>query len=92
MILIGPSTGIAPFIGILEERKVNLLYFGCRHKDKDYIMKEFLEEQQAKGNVKLRMAFSREQEKKFYVQDLLNEDGKEIAKLVGKNNAYIMVC
>lgn len=92
LILIGPGTGLAPFIGFVEEKKNILLYFGCRHKDKDYIMKDLLEDSKAKGIIKLRTAFSRDQEKKIYVQDLLKEDGDEIAQWVTEKNATIMVC
>jgi len=51
VILIGPGTGVAPFIGFLAHREELLksnpgdkygpvwLFFGCRAKDKDYLYK-----------------------------------------------------
>lgn len=51
--MIGPGTGIAPFIGFLQDREVHkkngrqvgdiILYFGCRKKAEDYIYQEQLE-------------------------------------------------
>ena len=50
LIMIGPGTGIVPFIGFLETFMATApysnktsLYFGCRSESKDFIYKEFLE-------------------------------------------------
>jgi len=50
IICVGPGTGVVPFIGFLQERKLQdkalgpcHLYFGCRDRDTDYIYREFLE-------------------------------------------------
>ena len=46
VIMVGPGTGVAPFIAFCEEReKLGLkshasLYFGCRRHDSDYIFRE----------------------------------------------------
>ena len=49
IVMIGPGTGVAPFIGFLQHREKqqetrengsigkSWLFFGCRHPDKDYI-------------------------------------------------------
>lgn len=55
VIMIGPGTGVAPFIGFLEHRRSQhwngtvaavgkvWLIFGCRHPDLDFIYKSELE-------------------------------------------------
>lgn len=40
----------------------------------------------------LRVAFSRESSQKVYVQDLLQEDGKELIDFVLKGDAFIYIC
>ena len=47
IIMIGPGTGVAPFIGFLDHRACLLktgvslgpawLFFGCRHKERDFL-------------------------------------------------------
>lgn len=50
LILIAAGTGLAPFMGFLQERSVQkdaapcVVYYGCRHPDQDYIYKEELAE------------------------------------------------
>ncbi|XP_060594774.1 NADPH oxidoreductase A-like [Ruditapes philippinarum] len=98
IILIGPGTGIAPFIAFIQEREMEAssaatwLYFGCRHKDKDYLYKSQLEKWNLDGTIRLSVAFSRDQDQKIYVQDLLQRDAEEIWRLINKENASIFVC
>lgn len=50
IIMIGPGTGLAPFRGFIQERDLakkedkqlgdTILYFGCRHKEQDFLYKE----------------------------------------------------
>ncbi|KAF2360617.1 NADPH-cytochrome P450 reductase [Trinorchestia longiramus] len=102
VVMIGPGTGIAPFRGFLQERELafkrdgsigkTLLYFGCRHKDQDYIYQEELEQYEASGLVTLRVAFSRDQPQKVYVQHLLAQDATLFWDLVGKQKGHVYVC
>ncbi|XP_066292774.1 NADPH oxidoreductase A-like isoform X2 [Branchiostoma lanceolatum] len=97
IIMIGPGTGIAPFLAFIQERIAtgasgdNLLYFGCRHRDKDFLYKSELETWSKNGSLRLRVAFSRDQDKKVYVQDLLRKDTKNIWRHL-RNGAHIYVC
>ncbi|XP_063381963.1 methionine synthase reductase [Cydia fagiglandana] len=103
LLLIATGTGIAPFIGFLEERELMKpgnskmgevwLFFGCRDPNLDYLYQEELE--QCEDNLtltKLVTAFSRIQsEEARYVQDALNENGKDVARLI-EQGASVFVC
>ena len=69
------------------------LFFGCRKKNCDYIYREELEKAHSEGFLKyLYIAFSREQEKKVYVQDLMEENKEQILDFIFSNNASIYIC
>ena len=97
IIMIGPGTGIAPFKAFLQERIAmnpstrNWLFFGERNRSCDYYYQEFLEELNSNNNLDIDLAFSRDQEKKIYVQDLIQEKGEKFFKWI-QNNATIYVC
>ncbi|KAJ1979242.1 hypothetical protein H4R34_002910 [Dimargaris verticillata] len=74
MILIGPGTGVAPFIGFLQHRDCQRqavpgaspkvgetwLFYGCRHPDKDYLFRDELTYYQQQGVLsQLHVCFSR---------------------------------
>ena len=148
MILIGPGTGVAPFIGFLKHREAQLsamdstnvakevsegtwrggfdfeeedlsvsrqdakglvmgadfrgdqrlgdiaLYYGCRHKDHDWLYKSEMESLNKSGVVRhLNVAFSRDSSaSKSYVQDKLRNDEESICKMVLQNEATIYIC
>ena len=105
MLLIGPGTGVAPFRGFLQERQQQLqdhkaevgtvcLYFGCRHRDQDFLYQHDLEELERKSSVlsKLRVAFSREQQEKVYVQHLMQQDAQEVYELLQLPTVHVYVC
>jgi len=84
IIMVGPGTGLAPFRGFIQERSYRskkgetlgdaVLFFGCRHPDKDYLYREELEEYSSKGIIThLSLAFSRETDEKVYVQHKMME-------------------
>ncbi|XP_005094471.1 methionine synthase reductase [Aplysia californica] len=74
LILIGPGTGVAPFIGFLEERRHQLklqpegstygetwLFYGCRHQKKDFLFRDELHQFEADGTLsRLCVTFSRD--------------------------------
>ncbi|KAA0701679.1 NADPH--cytochrome P450 reductase [Triplophysa tibetana] len=103
VIMIGPGTGIAPFMGFIQERAwlkeqakdvgETVLFYGCRYKKEDFIYQEELEEfEKNKVLTELNVAFSRDQEQKVYVQHLLKNHKEAIWRLVHTDNAHIYVC
>jgi NADPH-ferrihemoprotein reductase len=102
IIMIGPGTGLAPFRGFIQERAFlkeegkavgdTILYFGCRKKAEDFIYQQELEQFVEKGVLKMHVAYSRDQEKKVYVQNLLQERAGEVWRLIGTENAHLYVC
>jgi NADPH-ferrihemoprotein reductase len=68
------------------------LYFGCRHKDEDYIYKQELQEfTNTKALASLHCAFSRDQEERVYVQHLLQKNKDEVYRMI-KDNGRIYIC
>lgn len=86
LLMVGPGTGIVPFIAFAEERE-NLkakgeniaeghLFFGCRDKDNDFIYRDYLAAMvDTKVLSSLSLAFSRPKDgsSKQYVQDVLKQ-------------------
>ncbi|KAM7189705.1 hypothetical protein V8F20_010045 [Naviculisporaceae sp. PSN 640] len=103
IILIGPGTGVAPMRGFVRERikqaengeavGKTILFFGCRKRTEDFLYeKEWEEAKEALGDkFELVTAFSRESNKKVYVQHRLKERAKEVNELLEKK-AYFYVC
>ncbi|XP_056329063.1 P450 (cytochrome) oxidoreductase b isoform X2 [Danio aesculapii] len=103
IIMIGPGTGIAPFVGFIQERGwlkeqgkevgETVLYFGCRHKNEDFLYQEELAQFEKTGVLTtLNVAFSRDQAEKVYVQHLLKNNKEAVWKLVHTDNAHIYIC
>ncbi|XP_069695846.1 methionine synthase reductase-like isoform X3 [Periplaneta americana] len=108
LILIGPGTGVAPFIGFLqhrlEEKQRNnevvigdiWLFFGCRYKDKDFLYRLELENYFAEGILtRLFLSFSRDKRKGVepkYVQDNIRLHSKEFVHQIFEKNSTIYVC
>ena len=98
IIMIGPGTGVAPFLSFIQERKYlksdgkNWLIFGAQTKKNDFIYEDqisnFVEEKILNN---LDTAFSRDQDKKIYVQDKIYERGNEFFQWL-QNDAIIYVC
>lgn len=96
IIMVGPGLGIAPFISFIEERFMlpssssNHLYFGCRYEKADFYFKDDLSEYSEHNQLKMSVAFSRHEPKR-YVQDLLLEDGALIRDLIQSEGAIFYV-
>jgi sulfite reductase (NADPH) flavoprotein alpha-component len=98
IIMIGPGTGIAPFRSFLAERDVtgaegkNWLFFGEQHFVLDFYYQTEIQEWLTTGVLtKLDTAFSRDQERKIYVQDRIREKANEFNAWL-ENGASIYIC
>ncbi|OWZ18377.1 Sulfite reductase [Phytophthora megakarya] len=103
IVMAGLGTGMAPFRAFIQERaflrsqgvKVGpvALYFGSRHKSKEHLYGNELDEYEADGLVTyLRCAFSRDQEHKVYIQDKIAEDKEILADLLLRQNGHFYLC
>ncbi|KAK4685770.1 hypothetical protein P7C73_g4378, partial [Tremellales sp. Uapishka_1] len=83
VILVGPGTGVAPMRAFIEER---VRQGAAKHY---YYSSEW--EQYRKLGVRIRVAASRDQEEKVYVQDLMRED-KELVRdwVVGQHGSLFI--
>jgi len=98
IILIGAGTGIAPYRAFLQEREANnqkgktWLFFGERRFHSDFLYQlEWQKLLKAGYLEKIDVAFSRDQEKKIYVQDRLAENQRELFEWINKG-ASIYLC
>jgi len=102
VILIGPGTGFAPMRGFIQERAFQKqqgkevgetwMFYGCRHRDEDFMYQEELEQFEADGVIKLSVAFSRDQEQKVYVTHHLRERAAEVWRVLGVEHGHVYVC
>ncbi|MET9200063.1 bifunctional nitrate reductase/sulfite reductase flavoprotein subunit alpha [Gordonia sp. NPDC003585] len=98
MIMIGPGTGIAPFRGFLREREAlghngpNWLFFGEQYSATDFYYRDELTSMLSDGVLtRLDVAFSRDQDRKIYVQDRMREHGEELYQWL-HDGAHVYVC
>ena len=98
IIMIGPGTGIAPFRAFLHERMAmkapgrNWLFFGHQRHDYDFFYEDELSGMKAAGALtRLSLAWSRDGEEKFYVQDRMRQVGGELWSWIAEG-AHIYVC
>ena len=97
VIMIGPGTGVAPFRAFLLDRKAtgaqgkNWLFFGHQRSDCDFFYSDELKALKTSGHLtRLSLAWSRDGDKKFYVQDRMREVGRELWTWLAEGaNVYI---
>ncbi|XP_021114259.1 methionine synthase reductase isoform X2 [Heterocephalus glaber] len=111
VVMVGPGTGIAPFIGFLQHREklqeqhpdgsfgAMWLFFGCRHKERDYLFREELRHFLEQGILThLKVSFSRdapfgeEKASAKYVQGSLQLHSQQVAKVLLRERGCIYVC
>jgi sulfite reductase (NADPH) flavoprotein alpha-component len=98
IIMIGPGTGIAPFRAFLHERMAtrapgrNWLFFGHQHSNYDFFYEDELAGMKAAGALtRLSLAWSRDDQQKFYVQDRLREVGCDLWAWLA-DGAHVYIC
>jgi sulfite reductase (NADPH) flavoprotein alpha-component len=98
IIMIGPGTGIAPFRAFLLDRKAtgasgkNWLFFGHQRSDCDFFYSDELNALKTSGLLtRLSLAWSRDGDKKFYVQDRMREVGREVWSWLA-DGATVYIC
>ncbi|CAN5123310.1 hypothetical protein BH11ACT7_BH11ACT7_15850 [soil metagenome] len=98
MIMVGPGTGIAPFRAFLQERRAlghtggNWLFFGDQHREQNFYYRDDLEDMVADGLLShLDLAFSRDQDKRIYVQHKMADHGTQVWRWL-EDGAHLYVC
>ncbi|MEW2549249.1 bifunctional nitrate reductase/sulfite reductase flavoprotein subunit alpha [Streptomyces sp. NPDC047002] len=97
-VMVGPGTGIAPFLGFLDHRRAlghpgrNWLFFGEQRRATDFYYADELARLREQGVLtRLDLAFSRDQRAKVYVQDLMREHGAALWAWL-QEGAHLYVC
>jgi sulfite reductase (NADPH) flavoprotein alpha-component len=98
VIMIGPGTGVAPFRAFLHERMAtkapgrNWLFYGHQKRDYDFFYEdEFAGMKSAGLLTRLSLAWSRDGNEKFYVQNRMAEVGRDLWSWIA-DGAHIYVC
>lgn len=93
VIMIANGTGIAPFLGMLQQNKNAeiYLYYGLRTQKSYRLYKSHIDKLLKNKRLnKIKLTFSREGVKQ-YVQDTVKQDAEMIAKILD-NGGVIMIC
>jgi len=98
VIMVGPGTGVAPFRAFLLDRQAagapgrNWLFFGHQRSEHDFFYADEFSAMKVSGHLtRLSLAWSRDREEKFYVQDRMREVGRELWSWLAEG-AHIYVC
>lgn len=98
VIMVGAGTGVAPFRSFMQQRETeedagkSWLFFGERNFTTDFLYQtEWLQYLKEGILTRADVAFSRDQDRKIYVQDKMLEHGKELYDWLEKG-AHFYVC
>ncbi|KAI9293994.1 hypothetical protein K502DRAFT_292911, partial [Neoconidiobolus thromboides FSU 785] len=103
IIMAGLGTGMAPFRAFIEERyhlqKLGhnvgpmALYFGSRYRQQEYLYGDELDDYHQQELLKyLRLAFSRDQKEKVYIQNLMQQDKQYLNEWIMEKKAHFYLC
>jgi sulfite reductase (NADPH) flavoprotein alpha-component len=95
VVLIANGTGIAPFLGMINENHKNVkthLFWGGRTKESLNLYTQYVDKAFESGLLtSFHVAYSREEKEKKYVQELI-EENRRLFKRVLANDGVIMIC
>ena len=98
IIMVGPGTGVAPFRAFLHDRKAAeakggaWLFFGHQRRAADFFYEDEMEGFLDDGTLsRLSLAWSRDGDKKTYVQDKMREDADELWSWL-ERGAHFYIC
>lgn len=98
IVMVGPGTGVAPFRAFLQERQATnargpaWLFYGHQRRATDFFYEAELGLMQETGTLaKLSLAWSRDGDRKVYVQDRMREEGAELFAWLEKG-AHFYIC
>ncbi len=98
LIMIGAGTGVAPYRAFLQQLEADgssaetWLIFGNPHLRTDFLyQKEWLEWRKNGLLTRIDCAFSRDQQDKHYVQNVVREQGKDVAGWLARG-ARVYIC
>ncbi|MCJ1338391.1 NAPDH-dependent diflavin reductase [Bachmanniomyces sp. S44760] len=70
----------------------HVLFFGCRNKEQDYLYRHEWDDLQQRMPLKVFTAFSRDQKRKIYVQDLIRQQQSLVYRLLHDLDGLVYVC
>jgi sulfite reductase (NADPH) flavoprotein alpha-component len=98
VVMVGPGTGLAPFRAFLQHKQAGLgrwpmwLFFGEQREHQDFLYRDEMYAWLENGVMqRLDTAFSRDQQKKIYVQDRIREQSALLWEWL-ERGAYFYVC
>uniref|UniRef100_A0A182ME17 Methionine synthase reductase n=1 Tax=Anopheles culicifacies TaxID=139723 RepID=A0A182ME17_9DIPT len=106
IIMIGPGTGVTPYIGFLEyrkqmkssNRKIKMgsawLLTSCRYQDRNYLYESELKGFMQAGVLdRLHVASSRDEDSQYkYVQDIIEDRKEELVELLLEDTTKLYLC
>lgn len=98
VIMVGPGTGVAPYRAFMEEREEleakgkTWLFFGDQHFTSDFLYQVEWQNWLKEGYLtRLDVAFSRDSKEKVYVQNMMQENSRDIYQWL-EEGAHVYVC
>jgi sulfite reductase (NADPH) flavoprotein alpha-component len=96
--MVGPGTGVAPYLAFMQERLVqkatggHWLFFGEWSRKTEFYFEPYWSSLVQSNQLRLDTAFSRDQEEKIYVQHRMWQQRKDLWRWLHEAQAYFYVC